>query len=357
MPVKIAKTQAEGQFERDVIGYARRFRQALAAVPRPVTASTATSGATPRRPALSSAATSPDASAAPPRQRRVLLATSACYLVYYTGRQNLGWAIPGTRRARAHRHRDRLDQRRRSDPVRAGQLVSGHFADRAGGRRSSRSAPSPRAPELADELRRGFWTPGDPWALNGYAQSMGFAPASRLIAAWWAPRERGWAFGVFNFAAGFSSVVTFGDGRARARVALVALGAPTSGAPAPPGRGGGLVPRADRPEDLGFLPQADADLRATSHPPGGRTRTPASLGARLRAASRKPRLPPRVARVRLRQLGAPRPPRVGAVALLGPRDGASPGPPGSRWPCRWDGARRLPGVTPSTGSSAATIRA
>ena len=33
VPVKIAKTQAEGRFERDVVGYARRFRQALAAVP------------------------------------------------------------------------------------------------------------------------------------------------------------------------------------------------------------------------------------------------------------------------------------------------------------------------------------
>ena len=27
----------------------------------------------------------------------MLLATSACYLVYYTGRQNLGWAVPGIR--------------------------------------------------------------------------------------------------------------------------------------------------------------------------------------------------------------------------------------------------------------------
>jgi thiamine pyrophosphate-dependent acetolactate synthase large subunit-like protein len=33
VPVKIAKNQAEGRLERDVVGYARRFRQALAAVP------------------------------------------------------------------------------------------------------------------------------------------------------------------------------------------------------------------------------------------------------------------------------------------------------------------------------------
>jgi thiamine pyrophosphate-dependent acetolactate synthase large subunit-like protein len=33
MPVKIEKGEAKGRLERDVVGYARRFRQALAAVP------------------------------------------------------------------------------------------------------------------------------------------------------------------------------------------------------------------------------------------------------------------------------------------------------------------------------------
>ena len=33
MPVKVAQDRAEGRLERDVIGYARRFRQALLAVP------------------------------------------------------------------------------------------------------------------------------------------------------------------------------------------------------------------------------------------------------------------------------------------------------------------------------------
>ena len=33
VPVKISRGRAEGRLERDVIGYARRFRQALAAVP------------------------------------------------------------------------------------------------------------------------------------------------------------------------------------------------------------------------------------------------------------------------------------------------------------------------------------
>jgi len=35
MPVKVAKGRAEGTLDRDVVGYARRFQQALAAVARP----------------------------------------------------------------------------------------------------------------------------------------------------------------------------------------------------------------------------------------------------------------------------------------------------------------------------------
>ena len=33
VPVKVAKGRAEGTLDRDVVGYARRFRAALAAVP------------------------------------------------------------------------------------------------------------------------------------------------------------------------------------------------------------------------------------------------------------------------------------------------------------------------------------
>ena len=144
-------------------------------------------------------------------QRRVLLATSVCYLVYYTGRQNLGWAIPGLR-AELGLSATEIGWISGAGLIvyGAGQLVSGHFADRAGGRRLvALGAVTSCALNWLTSFGGGFWSLAIPWALNGYAQSMGFAPASRLIAAWWAPRERGWAFGVFNFAAGFSSVVTF----------------------------------------------------------------------------------------------------------------------------------------------------
>jgi OPA family glycerol-3-phosphate transporter-like MFS transporter len=141
----------------------------------------------------------------------VLLATSACYLVYYTGRQNLGWAIPGLR-AELGLSATEIGWISGAGLVLygAGQLVSGHVADRAGGRRLvALGAVTSCALNWLTSFGGGFWSLVVPWALNGYAQSMGFAPASRLIAAWWAPRERGRAFGLFNFAAGFSSVVTF----------------------------------------------------------------------------------------------------------------------------------------------------
>jgi hypothetical protein len=66
----------------------------------------------------------------------VLLATSACYLVYYTGRQNLGWAIPGLR-AELGLTATEIGWISGAGLVLygVGQLVSGHVADRAGGRR------------------------------------------------------------------------------------------------------------------------------------------------------------------------------------------------------------------------------
>lgn len=217
----------------------------------------------------------------------MLLATSASYVVYYTGRQNLGWAIPGLR----------IELGLSATEIGwisgaglilygAGQLVSGHIADRAGGRRLvALGAVTSCFLNWLTSFGVGFWSLAIPWALNGYAQSLGFAPASRLIAAWWAPRERGWAFGVFNFAAGFSSVITFGTAALvlawlswrwvlRLPVLLLLVGAAVVW----------LFAR-DRPEELGLPP------RAEDEEPGPRSRqgnpageVTASLGARLRGA-------------------------------------------------------------------------
>jgi OPA family glycerol-3-phosphate transporter-like MFS transporter len=217
----------------------------------------------------------------------VLLATSACYLVYYTGRQNLGWAIPGLR-AELGLSATEIGWISGVGLVLygAGQLVSGHVADRAGGRRLvALGAVMSCALNWLTSFGGGFWTLAAPWALNGYAQSMGFAPASRLIAAWWAPRERGRAFGLFNFAAGFSSVVTYATAalvltwlswRWVFRLPVLLL------------LGGAVVIwlfARDRPEELG-LPARAGDREPGAGPGDGAAADDvgASLGARLRSA-------------------------------------------------------------------------
>jgi OPA family glycerol-3-phosphate transporter-like MFS transporter len=164
--------------------------------------------------------------------------------------------------------------------------VSGHVADRAGGRRLvALGAVTSCALNWLTSFAGGFWTLAVPWALNGYAQSMGFAPASRLIAAWWTPRERGFAFGVFNFAAGFSSVVTFGTAalvltwlswRWVLRLPVLLL------------LGGAVVVwvfTRDRPEDVALRSVAEDDCSpAGARRVGAAAEAAAPLGARLRAA-------------------------------------------------------------------------
>jgi OPA family glycerol-3-phosphate transporter-like MFS transporter len=103
-----------------------------------------------------------------------------------------------------------------------------------------------------------FWTILVPWAANGYAQSMAWAPGSRMLSDWWPEKERGKAYGAYVFAAGLSSVVIFviGAGIAAAQlswqwvfrlpVLLLAAASVVFF----------LVAR-DKPEDVGLTPLAD----------------------------------------------------------------------------------------------------
>lgn len=198
----------------------------------------------------------------------MLLATSFCYLFYYTGRQNFGWAITGIREDLGLTN-TQIGWISGSALVfyGLGQIVSGHLGDRFGGRRLvALGAVLSCAFNWLASFGHGFWTLVLPWALNSLAQSMGYAPGSRLITNWWSHRERGRAFGIFTFAAGFSSVLTFAGamlvlGRLswvwifRLPVLLLPLGALTFF---------WLV--RDRPEDLGFPPPAE---RAHAGPAAG----------------------------------------------------------------------------------------
>jgi MFS transporter, OPA family, glycerol-3-phosphate transporter len=109
-----------------------------------------------------------------------------------------------------------------------------------------------------------FWSLLVPWAANGLVQSMGWAPGSRLLSNWWAPHERGKAFGFYVFSAGFSSVLIFGlaiwvlkylSWRWLFRLPVLLL------------LGGGVVfylRTRERPEDMGFEPLPDEPSQTTS---------------------------------------------------------------------------------------------
>jgi OPA family glycerol-3-phosphate transporter-like MFS transporter len=202
-------------------------------------------------------------------QWRVLLATSFCYLFYYTGRQNFGWAIPGLREDLGLTNTEiGWISGMALGAYGLGQMVSGHLGNRLGHRRMvTLGAVLSCALNWLTGAGRGGWSVGVPWALNGLAQSLGFAPGSRLIADWWGRRERGLAFGVFTFAAGLSSVVTVlsailvleHGGWAwvfRLPVLLMLVGA-----------GVFHVLVRDRPEALGFAPPEGAAPRVPAAPP------------------------------------------------------------------------------------------
>ncbi|MEN3942535.1 MFS transporter [Prosthecobacter sp. SYSU 5D2] len=144
-------------------------------------------------------------------QWRVLGAVMFCYLFYYTGRQTFGFAIPGIQKELG------LDKETLGWISAAmlwsyalGQAINGNLGDRFGGRRMM--ALGAGASFLLNWLTSfgvGFKSLAAAWGMNGLAQSMGWAPGSRLVANWFGAHERGKAFGFFVLAAGLSSVLSF----------------------------------------------------------------------------------------------------------------------------------------------------
>lgn len=144
-------------------------------------------------------------------QWRMLLATMFCYLFYYTGRHNWGFVVQA------------LEDDLGLDKVQTGwiagamlaayglgQFINGNLGDKFGGRRMvSLGAVLSVVLVWVTSFGYSFWTLLIPWTLNGYVQSLGWAPASRLISNWWGPRERAKAFGVFMFGAATSSILIF----------------------------------------------------------------------------------------------------------------------------------------------------
>jgi OPA family glycerol-3-phosphate transporter-like MFS transporter len=144
-------------------------------------------------------------------RRRSLGAVMFCYLFYYTGRQTFGFAIPGMEADLG------LDKKSLGWISAAmlwayavGQMINGNLGDRFGGRRMMcLGAIASFGLNVLTSTGVGFRSLAAAWGLNGLAQSMGWAPGSRLVSNWFGPRERGRAFGMYVLAAGMSSVLSF----------------------------------------------------------------------------------------------------------------------------------------------------
>lgn len=142
---------------------------------------------------------------------RMLLLTMFCYLFFYTGRHNFGWA--------AHDLAESLQVSFTkigwiSFTMLAGyafgQLVNGRLADRF----------SPRhlitvggllsvLMNILISFSDSFTTILILWGFNGYFQSMAWASGSRIISNWWRDGNKGLAYGLYTMSAGLSSVVTY----------------------------------------------------------------------------------------------------------------------------------------------------
>ncbi|MGB0598722.1 MAG: MFS transporter [Rubripirellula sp.] len=144
-------------------------------------------------------------------QWRMLLATMFCYLFFYTGRQTFGFAIPGIEQELGI-SKSTLGW---ASAIllwtyAIGQSINGNLGDRFGGRRMmSLGAALSCGLNWMVSFGTGFASLTIPWALNGYAQSMGWAPGSRVLSSWWPQSERGKTYGAYVFAAGCASVLAF----------------------------------------------------------------------------------------------------------------------------------------------------
>ncbi len=144
-------------------------------------------------------------------QWRMLFAVMLCYAFYYTGRQNFGWATAA------------LIHEFGFTPAAVGlinggmlllygvgQAINGNLGDAIGARRMMPlGAALSFALNWIVSFTHSFNFMFLGWSLNGYAQSLGFASGGRLIANWWSDRARGRVFGLYLFAAGASSVITY----------------------------------------------------------------------------------------------------------------------------------------------------
>lgn len=141
----------------------------------------------------------------------MLLLIMFCYLFFYTGRHNFGWAAKQLA-VTLHISYERVGWISFAMLIgyAAGQLVHGNLADRFSPRHMiTLGGLLSATANVLISFSSSFTTILVLWTLNGYFQSMAWAAGSRIISNWWRNRNRGLAFGMYTMAAGTSSILTY----------------------------------------------------------------------------------------------------------------------------------------------------
>jgi OPA family glycerol-3-phosphate transporter-like MFS transporter len=145
------------------------------------------------------------------QQWKMLLLTMFCYLFFYTGRHNFGWAAkPLAQALNISYEKIGWVSFAMLIGYALGQLINGNLADRVSPKHMI--ATGGLLSVLAN-VAISFCTSFTPililWTLNGYFQSMAWASGSRIISNWWHDKNKGLAFGMYTLAAGCSSILTY----------------------------------------------------------------------------------------------------------------------------------------------------
>lgn len=135
-----------------------------------------------------------------------------CYLFYYTGRHNFSFA---TKALSDELHLSETQLGTLSGGMLicygVGQAINGNLGDKYGARTlMALGGLLSCGLNWVTSFASSFHGILIPWMANGFAQSLGWAPGSRLLANWFEHQRRGRVFGMYLLAAGASSALTYG---------------------------------------------------------------------------------------------------------------------------------------------------
>ncbi|WP_158939263.1 MFS transporter [Burkholderia sp. S171] len=142
---------------------------------------------------------------------RALIGVTFCYLFYYTGRQTLGFAVSGIQHDYGlSKYEIGWISATMLWCYAGGQFINGNLGDKLGGKAMMiAGAVLSLAANWVFSFGHTFLFFLLAWGANGYFQSMGFAPGSRLLSNWWDHQHRGFVYGVYIGFSGFSSVLAY----------------------------------------------------------------------------------------------------------------------------------------------------